>query len=138
VQSCTLFFRRTLWQSGLLSLNSKYRYAADKDLILRLVRAGARVKHIPVVLSLFGVDGTNLSTHPKMQDEVEAIRLAYGAFQFKPLRKIPVLARHFERLLRGSYWPGSASYYFAVDESPSYTAFEVKGLSGRYTLQSST
>ena len=37
LQSCTLFFRRSLWDRGLLRLDSQYRYAADKDLVLDAV-----------------------------------------------------------------------------------------------------
>jgi glycosyltransferase involved in cell wall biosynthesis len=137
-QSCTLFFRRRLWDAGLLQFDIRYRYAADKDLILKLVAAGVKIQHVPEVLSLFGVDGTNLSTHAGMHEEAETIRLAYGAFHFKPLRKLPVMARHLERLLRGAYWPGGARYRFATDEFPSYSDFEAKRISGRYTLASST
>jgi glycosyltransferase involved in cell wall biosynthesis len=133
-QSCTLFYRRRLWDEGVLKLDSRYRYAADKDLVLRLQAAGARFHHLNEVLSIFGVDGSNLSTHPKMQEEAEAVRLAYGGFRFKPLRALALAGRRVERLLRGSYRPLDVEYRFALDEVPQYAHYRARQLGGRYSL----
>ena len=99
MQSATIFYRRRLWDSGLLRLNSKYRYASDKELILRIASAGKLIAHIPEYLSVFGIDGTNLSTHRQMTEEAEQVRLAYGAFRSNVLRQIVLLGRRIERLL---------------------------------------
>ena len=132
--TCTLFYRRELWDRGLLKLDSRYRYAADKDLVLRLLNAGARFHHLPVVLSTFGIDGTNLSTHAGMAAEAERIRLAYGAFRWRPLRGLAFGARRTERLLRGCYQKVDMHYRYALDEMPRYALFQTKGLGSRYAL----
>jgi glycosyltransferase involved in cell wall biosynthesis len=102
-QSCTLFYRRKLWESGLLQLDASLRYAADKDLVLRLMQHGVRFMHLPHVLALFGIDGTNLSTHANMALEAEAVRLRHGGLRWRPLRGLAYGGRRLERLLRGAY-----------------------------------
>lgn len=133
-QSCTLFFRRRLWDSGTLRLDSQYRYAADKELMLRLLSQQVKARHLPEVLSIFGIDGRNLSTHAGMEREAEEIRLAYGGFRVRAMRSLPLLCRRLERLVRGAYASRALSYQFAIDEAPHYAEFETAGLGGRYTL----
>lgn len=133
-QSCTLFFRREWWDRGLLRLDSQYRYAADKDLVLRLQAAGARFHHLNEVLSVFGVDGSNLSTHDGMTREAEAVRLAHGGFRWRALRLVPALARRVERLARGGYTRADLQYRYALDEVPHYQDYLARGLGGRYHL----
>ncbi len=133
-QSCTLFYRRKLWDQGLLRLDSRFRYAADQDLVLRLVAAGVVIKHLPRYLSIFGVDGTNLSTHPEMETEAEQIRLAYGGLRWKALRQLPLMGRRIERLLSGGYSHETVQYRFAFDETPSYIDLQANNLGGRYSL----
>lgn len=132
--SCTLFFRRRLLDEGLLHLDSRFRYCADKDLILRLSAAGKIIKRIPAYLSIFGVDGTNLSTHPQMEEEAESIRLANGAFRLHALRQIALVGRRLERLFSGGYRAESIRYCFATDEAPTYVEYESLNLGGRYSL----
>lgn len=133
-QSCTLFFRRTLLNKGLLALDSNYKYAADKALMLRLADAGVAIQRLPAYLAVFGIDGTNLSTHAKMAQEVEAIRLAHGALKIKALRPVVLAGRHIERLLSGAYRTENIRYQYAVDETPNYVEIETAGLGGRYSL----
>lgn len=133
-QSCTMFFRRRLWDRGLLTLDHRLRYAADKELVLGLLEAGARIDHLPEVLSLFGIDGSNLSTHPAMEEEAERIRLAHGAFRWRALRALALGARRAERMLRGAYRARDFRYRYALDETPHYAAFQARGLGGRYSL----
>jgi glycosyltransferase involved in cell wall biosynthesis len=132
--SCTLFFRRRLFDNGLLQLDSRYRYAADKELMLRLARAGAVIRRIPGYLAVFGLDGTNLSTHPARESEVEKIRLAFGAFRSQAMRRLVMLGRHVERLLTGGYRKADVRYWYALDGVPRYVEYEVRGLGGRYSL----
>ncbi len=133
-QSCTMFFRRALLDRGALKLDSRYRYAADKELVLRLLDSGARFAHLPEVLSVFGVDGNNLSTHARMEQEAEAIRLAYGGFRWRPLRALAVGARRVERAWRGGYRRTDFRYRYALDEVPHYADYQARALGGRYTL----
>lgn len=133
-QSCTLFFRRHLLEQGRLALDSRFRYAADKELLLSLSSAGAVIAHIPEYLSLFGIDGTNLSTHPRAAEESEQIRTAHGAFKAKPLRQLALACRRIERLLRGGYRERPIRYCYATNEVPHYLEYEVARLGGRYSL----
>jgi glycosyltransferase involved in cell wall biosynthesis len=133
-QSCTLFFRRRLFAAGRLTLDSRFRYAADKQLLLSLAASGAVIAHITDYLSLFGIDGSNLSTHPKAGEESEEIRRAYGAFKLKPLRQLTLTCRRVERLLRGGYRDQAIRYLYAADDTPHYLEYEVAHLGGRYSL----
>jgi hypothetical protein len=134
MQSATIFYRRRLWDRGLLRLDSQYSYAADKDLILRIADSGAVIKHIPEYLAIFGIDGTNLSAHPEMRQEAERIRLAFGAFRSQVLRKLILIGRRVERLVDGGYRPASIRYLYAVDETPRYIEIAATKLGGRYSL----
>lgn len=133
-QSCTMFFRRALWDRGALRLDSRLRYAADKDLVLRLMGGGTRFAHLPEVLALFGIDGSNLSTHPQMAREAETVRLRHGGLRWRPLRAVAYAGRRIERLLRGAYGGADLSYRYALDETPHYADFHAAGVGGRYTL----
>lgn len=133
-QSCTLFFRRKLLDKGLLQLDSNYKYAADKALMLRLGDVGTVIQRLPDYLAIFGIDGTNLSTHVKMAQEAETIRIAHGALRIKALRHLVLIGRHIERLVSGAYRAGNIRYLYAVDERPSYVEIETAGLGGRYSL----
>ena len=134
-QSCTLFYRRELWDRGLLKLDSRFRYAADKALVLHLLDHGVRFHHLPEALAVFGVDGSNLSTHSGMAQEAEAIRLAHGGFRWRPLRAAALAGRRLERLWRGAYRATDLRYRYALDEVPHYADYAVRGLGGRYSLQ---
>jgi glycosyltransferase involved in cell wall biosynthesis len=133
--SCTLFFRRRLLDRGQLRLDTRYRYVADMDLLLRLAREGAVIRHIPEFLSIFGIDGENLSTHPQNLAEAEAARRAHGASRRRAVRGIAMAARRVERLFKGAYRPGVFRYSYAVNEVPDYREFEARHVGGRYALQ---
>jgi glycosyltransferase involved in cell wall biosynthesis len=132
--SCTLFFRRRLLDDGLLHLDSRYRYAADLDLMLRLAEAGTKIARIPDYLAIFGIDGGNLSARPRMELETESIRLAHGAFRSRALRQLVLSGRHLERLIRGGYRRQSIRYHYATDELPRYVLIEANQIGGRYNL----
>jgi glycosyltransferase involved in cell wall biosynthesis len=126
--SCTCFFRRALWDRGLLHLDENYRYASDLDLILRLLTAGVRSCYLNEYLSLFQVDGGNLSTHQQMKDETASIQQKFGAGS-PVVRKAVRGIRWGLRALNGHYFPQRVSYEYALDERPSYkrVAGTVKG-----------
>jgi glycosyltransferase involved in cell wall biosynthesis len=132
--SCALFFRRELWDRGLLRFDDGLRYAADKDLMLRLHDAGVLITHVPRVLAIFGIDGTNLSTHAQMEIEAEEVRSRHGALSSRALRRLVMLGRSAERLLSGGYARRDFSYRYAIDERPAYCDFSVRRLGGRYSL----
>jgi len=133
-QSCTLFFRRSLLERGLLTLDSKLRYAADMELVLRLLKHGVQFMHVDEVWSLFGIDGGNLSTHVGAVDETECVARAYGALPWKPLRVTAMAARRGERFLRGAYGKRDMTYAYALNEAPDYVTLSARALRGRYSL----
>lgn len=134
VMSCTLFFRRRLLDSGLLCFDTHYRYAGDMDLMLRLQQNGARMFHLPDYLSLFGIDGSNLSTHAGMAEETREIQLKYGGSGSPLVRQAWLTARRLERLWRGAYRSVSHEYRYALDEVPNYQSVTARGVGGRYSL----
>jgi len=132
--SCATFFRRSLLDRGLLAFDDSLRYAADKDLMLRLHAAGIQIEHVSRIMSVFGIDGTNLSTHQQMKEEVERVRVRHGAFRSLALRQLVMLGRTLERTLRGGYRAQDVSFLYATNEEPSYQCVQVQRLGGRYSL----
>jgi glycosyltransferase involved in cell wall biosynthesis len=130
--SCTLFFRKSLWDDGLVRLDERYRYAADMDMILRLVRAGKRCFHINRYLALFGFDGSNLSCHPEMLEETYDVQRRYGGTTSPLVRKVVTACRFLERLISGSYRKVSVAYDYALDELPTYRRVTAAAVPGSY------
>ena len=132
--SCSTFFRRRLWDQGLLRLDNRYRYAADMDLMLRLLANGKKVSHVPFYFGLFGVDGGNASSTRagEMAKEIELVRQCHDAQP--PALRLPYRAlRCLERLLRGCYRSATANYAFALDEEPHYRQFQSARVGFRFT-----
>ena len=117
--SCTIFFRRRLWDKGILKLDSALKYAADMDLILRLMKADTKMMLLEKYLSLFTVDGNNLSTHSGMRNETVDLRERYGSLP-RYLRGGVRVLRYAQRLLSGHYQSNQVKYLYAEDDKPSY------------------
>jgi glycosyltransferase involved in cell wall biosynthesis len=132
--SCTLFFRRGLYERGLLKFDTRLRYAADADLLIRLHDSGVRVRHVAKYLSLFGVDGTNLSTHPERRLEADTLRRKHGALPGPLLRSALMLGRSIERAVTGAYRREVIQYCFATDATPHYLKVTSGRLGTRYSL----
>ena len=130
--SCTLFFRRRLWDVGILKLESGYKYAADMDLILRLLKTGKRIIKIPRYLAVFTLDGSNLSCHPQMLEETAQIQERFGACRFRAMRRLIRTGRYIERLLSGSYRKVDVTYRFAENEIPHYRIVTGSRIPGCY------
>jgi len=131
--SCTMFFRRRLWELGLLDFKPRYRYAGDMDLVLRLLGKHIRIAHLDAYLSLFGMNGENLSTHLRMERETRDIHLEHGAFRFRFLRRLMMAARHVERWSEGCYRHEAVSYRYAENERPDYRNVGPTKVGGRYS-----
>jgi len=134
--SCSLFFRRSLRDKGLLEFDTSYRVAGDMDLALRLLAAGCRFLHIPHYLALFTVTGTNLSLDPRMVEETEAIRDRHGQNPCCIVRRAIMFGRHVEKLVRGCYAMGRVSYEYALDEEPRYRHVEGRRVPSLFTYDS--
>ncbi len=134
--SCSLFYRRRLFDQGLLQLDPAFRNAGDTDLMLRLLSTGRRSAQLRVYIGLFGVDGNNITIdgNSKMDVEVQRIRKEHEALP-APLRRVVMLGRYVERLIRGCYASDSVSYDFALDEKPTYRRIENVRASSRFTFQ---
>lgn len=118
--TCALFFRRHLWDEGILRLDETYRYAADMDLILRLIEDGRQCHYIDTYLALFMFDGTNLSCHDEMPEEIAALQRKHGGYRQAWLRNAVRGFRNLERLVSGSYRRSAVAYDYAVDDVPTY------------------
>jgi len=130
--SCTTFFRRRLRERGLLVLDSQYKYAADMDLILRLLAAGKHYAKIPCYMGVFTLDGSNLSCHPEMLEETKEIQIRHRGFRSPLMRRLFTTGRYIERLFRGSYHKVNITYRFAVDEVPRYRDISGRRIPGSY------
>lgn len=130
--SCTLFFRKALWDEGLIRFDEKYRYAADMEMLLRLLQADKRYFYIDKYLALFTFDGSNLSCHQEMLDETADVQRRYGGSSQPVVRKALMVCRYVERLLAGSYRKRSIDYDYATDEIPTYRHISAKAVLGSY------
>lgn len=130
--SCTLFFRRRLLDDGILYLDDGLRYAADMDLILRLLKDGRRYARIDSYLGAFTLDGTNLSCHQGMLDETAEVQRRHGGFRSPVMRRFVMLGRYIERLMAGSYCRSTISYQRCVDEFANYDTIFAEAVPGTY------
>ena len=124
--SCTIFYRRSLWDSGLLYLNKDYRYSSDMDLIIRLLENNVKMYYSKRYLSLFTVDGSDLSTHTQATYETDMIQNQSSCLS-KRARKSVKYLRYFLRAINGHYIKRNVTYKYAVDDIPNYLS--KKGLS---------
>lgn len=133
--SCTMFFRRRLLEQGILRLNTTYRYAADMDLVLRLLHNEARGLFLRnPCLSLFSITNKNLSLDHGMIRETLAIRNHYGWPGPNSLRSLALIPRVLERVLGGCYRPVSLEYDYALDETPRYRHITAHGVPARFHI----
>jgi len=114
--SCTLFFRRHLWEKEWLPFDTTYKYLGDYDLILRLLSNGVRCGKIDRYLSLFSVDGTTLSLRPDAMVERNDIQQKYKAGG-SLMRAAAKAGRSLERLARGCYRSDELCYPVVLDEN---------------------
>lgn len=132
--SCTLFYRRRLWDEGHLKLDSSFRYAADMDLILRLLERGVRFRRLTRPLALFTASGENLSTHDGMRRETELLYERYGAFSSPLLRALTRLPRWIERYACGGFRMRNGSYSFWTNADSPPTEVKYERLGTRYSV----
>jgi glycosyltransferase involved in cell wall biosynthesis len=130
--SCSLFFRRSLWEEGLLRFDERYRYAGDMEMVLRLLGAGKHSLHVGQYLALFTFDGDNLSCHPQMLDETHDVQRLYGGAASATVRRAITVCRYVERLLNGCYRKVAIAYDYALDDRPTYRRVMAASVPGRY------
>jgi hypothetical protein len=132
--SCTLFFRRRLLDAGLLRFDSKLRYAADADLMLRILADRRPFLRLPDYLSLFMLDGSNLSCSPRMLEEMHIVQARHGAAHSALSRKALLLGRSLEKLLAGAFASADLSYSFVIDETPRYREVVARRVPARFRI----
>ncbi|MEM6822821.1 MAG: glycosyltransferase [Verrucomicrobiota bacterium] len=130
--SCTLFYRRSLWEKGVLRLDSNYKFSSDADLVLRLLDTGVRFGHIPKYLSLFGVGDSNLSFQREMIEEGDQLKSKYGRFAYKPVRRLVMGGRHLERLFSGCYRTDNLCFDYCLNAIPEYRQVRVERIGHRF------
>jgi len=115
--SCATFFRRELVKERGFTLDPRWRTAGDADLLVRLMRAGARLAVMRNYTSVFVDTGENLSLLPHALEEQD--RLAREAPRWaQALRRFWVVLHRLRRMFSGLYRvaPFSADIY--TRESP--------------------
>jgi len=117
--SCTLFFRRALFDRGMLNMNDNLRDVGDMDLVIRLLDCGVRFLHVPEYLALYGLTSRNMSTGANALAERLALRSSCGAFRSGFARNLVRSFRRVEKLCRGCYGVHKVSYSFMKDEHQS-------------------
>jgi glycosyltransferase involved in cell wall biosynthesis len=125
--SCTMFFRRTLLDRGMLNLDCNLRIAADMDLVIRLLDRGVKFLHIPEYFGLYGLTGRNMSTGSDLAEETLALRSKYGAARSEFVRALIRSMRWLEKLSSGCYGAHNVSYPFMKDE---YQAESIEAKAG--------
>lgn len=117
IASCTAFYRRKLWDSGLLRLDDTYRFSADRDLYLRLIRNGVKFVHLPVYVSVFELADQNLSVkhYEEMYREYQQISREHGGGG-RAVQLVAKVLRGMERLFRGCYFSRSVEFDYVLDE----------------------
>jgi len=110
--SCTLFFRRRVWKSG-LRFDTTFQCAGDMDFVARALRAGFRAMHLPRYFSAFTWTGENLSSSAAALPEERRVHSA-APLWVRCLRWPLNLARLAEKYFSGAYrqaWPLTYAIY---------------------------
>lgn len=135
IYSCTMFFRSSLRERGLLKFDTTFKISGDVDLVLRLLARGVRSMHISNYFSLFGIRADNLSMRPEQDaDLLRELRSGLGYTSSRLVKAGFRAARWGERLLRSHYWPARLRYPYALDEVPAYKEILATRISGRFDL----
>lgn len=132
--TCTMFFRRRLWDSGALRFDTRFRYAGDMDLILRLLESGVKQYHTHRTHALFTAGGNNLSLHGRMRQETECVCFEHGGFRTAWFRRLAQCLRQTERLVKGHYVPRTVDYDYAENEDGVLSHRRGVRLSGRFNI----
>ena len=109
VASCTMFFRRHLFDDG-FRFHTHYRAGGDAELILRLLRSGARCWHLREYVACFTQTGQNLGATPLAKRE-EGQMLAAAPRWIRWGRPVLRGLRWAEKFLYGCYRQGGPIAY---------------------------
>ena len=132
--SCSMFFRRSLWDRGVLRLNDQYRYAADMDLVIRLLECDVSFKRLEVLLGVYTVTGRNLSRDADMALETLDIRRKYSS----PNAVLPSylwrVGRWIERFAIGGFQRRSGEFVYWHQDHEAPTIKVYSDIGTRYSV----
>ena len=129
--TCALFFRRSLFASG-LRFDASLRSVADGEFVCRALAAGHRAALLHEYLATFTWTGENLSAQPISRDEDVRLRSKLPRLM---RAAAPLLRswRHVERLLVGGYLSVPISYaIYDGEDDETRTEFTCASPSFRY------
>ncbi len=129
--SCTLFFRRRVWASG-LRFDVSFQSAGDMGFVARALRAGFRAAHVARYLAAFTWTGDNLSASAVARAEEQRLRAAAPVW-VRGLRGPLTLARLLEKFFSGAYrqtWP--LTYDLFLNDPAQRTAVTASAASWRW------
>ena len=100
--SCTVFFRREVWEAS-AKLDRSYRFLADKKFYLGLLGSGVRAALLPEYVGAYAMTGRNASLDGAALAEQARLRAEVGAFD-APLARAAVRGlRVLDKAVHGCY-----------------------------------
>ena len=126
--SCTVFFRREVWQRS-PRFDLSYPRLADKKWYLSVLSSGVRAGLVTRYLAAFSMTGRNASLDPAAPAEQARLRAEAGAFPSPLARRAVRALRVLDKAIHGCYFPDPVDApLFAPDGSP----LRVRGRAGPF------
>lgn len=100
--SCTVFFRREVWEAS-AGLDLSYRFLADKKFYLGLLDSGVRAALLPELVGAYAMTGRNASLDGAALAEQARLRAEAGAFAAPAARAAVRALRVLDKALHGCY-----------------------------------
>jgi len=122
VLSCTMFFRRRIFEAGIM-FDTQYRAAADAHFVVKVLRQGYKACHIKKYFSVFLITGQNMSG--QVQGVRELIELRQSApLMVRMARPFLNAARLTEKFFSGAYFQKKPlEYAVYTQEKPQQRKF---------------
>ena len=115
--SCSTFFRRKLIKEQGFKLDPRWKAAGDAELIIRLLRAGTAMAHLPRYTSSFVDTGENLGLRPVAVRERDAL-MEQAPKWVQLLRPVWKILHRLRRWRHGHYSPKSFGFAIYTPDSP--------------------
>jgi glycosyltransferase involved in cell wall biosynthesis len=107
--SCALFFRRRFFDAG-LRFDTRWRAAGDAELVVRLLRAGYRARHVGTYLACFTQTGANLGATTHAEQEHRQL-IGSSPRWIRWGRPLWCGLRYAEKIVHGCYHQGGRLDY---------------------------
>jgi glycosyltransferase involved in cell wall biosynthesis len=115
--SCSTFFRRKLIKERGFKLDPRWKAAGDAELVIRLLRAGIPMAHLPCYTSSFVDTGENLGLRPVAIRERDAL-MAQAPKWVQLLAPAWKILHRLRRWLNGQYSPKPFAFDIYTPASP--------------------